>query len=92
MTAKKFFAEVAKRLTDHLKMNRPEQLTEEIVIGNFDQVLTIFTALMQRDERVQKDLDSCQEKLRLMAEEFGLTEAEMEDLADEDEGGNTSKQ
>lgn len=85
MTAKKFFAEVQQRLTDHLKLNRPEMLKEEIVIGNFDQVLTILTALMERDARIQKDIDDCQEQLREMAEEFGVDVKDVE----EDDSGET---
>ncbi len=92
MTAKKFFAEVQKRLQEHLKLNRPEQLKEEIVIGNFDQVLTIFTALMQRDERVSRDLEEVQRKMVAMAEEFGLDAEELEALTDDEDESNGSKQ
>lgn len=88
MTAKKFFAEFQAKLVAHLKANRPEALDElgDIQIGTFEQVLVVMTALIQRDARCAEDIAASKRQLKEMAEEYGLTEEEIEAIENGDGG------
>jgi hypothetical protein len=78
MTAKVFFKKIEERLVEHLKSMRPQQKSSDIHIGSFEQVLTIFTALMERDARVQADLAEANRHMNEMAREFGLSLSDLE--------------
>lgn len=84
MTAKKFFAEFQAKLIAHLQEHRAEQLAElgDINIGNFDQVLAVCAALFERDARLHTDMLKAKQDLRELAEEYGLTDEEIEAIED----------
>lgn len=90
MTAKKFFAEFQTKLVEHLKTHRPEGLKElgedDINIGSFEQVLAVMTAFMNRDAQIDEDIKSAKRQLQEMAEQYGLTEEEIEAIENGDGG------
>lgn len=91
MTAKKFFAEFQLRLIAHLKAHRPEQIgklgEDDINIGSFEQVLAVMTSLFERDARVDEDLQQAKRQMREIAEDYGLSEDEI-DAIEEDPSGS----
>lgn len=91
MTAKKFFEQFQTKLVEHLKKHRPEQVgklgEEDITIGNFEQVLAVMTSLFERDARVDEDLQQAKRQMREMAEDYGLSEDEI-DAIEEDPSGS----
>ncbi len=90
MTAKKFFAEFQAKLVTHLKTHRPEGLKElgedDINIGSFEQVLAVMSAFMNRDAKIDDDIKTAKRQLQEMAEQYGLTDEEIEAIEDGDGG------
>lgn len=90
MTAKTFFKKVEDQLKEHLR-TRPDLVKDidSIHIGDFDQVLTILASLIQRDSRVQEDLNEANRQMAALAEEFGLDIDRIEEEKDGDEDPDT---